>query len=74
MSLESREFVSMREGQYQVAAHESERHQQPKEKSIGELCEDSSGRVGRCICCGGIAVIPHAQHVGECCSTVGDEQ
>jgi hypothetical protein len=74
MSLESREFVSMREAQYLAAAQESEKHQRPIERSIGELCEDGSGRVGRCICCGEVAVIPHAQHVGECCSTVGNDE
>lgn len=67
---ERSEFISMREWQHQAAAHESEKHQRPIERSIGELCEDGSGRVGRCICCGEVAVIPHAQHVGECCSTI----
>lgn len=71
MSSESREFVEMRDGQYLAAAVESERHQRPIERPIGSLCEDGTGRVGRCICCGEVAVIPHAQHVGECCSTVG---
>ncbi len=71
---ERSEFVSMREGKYLSAAVESEKHQRPLEKSIGELCEDGTGRVGRCMWCGEVAVIPHAQHVGECCSTVGVDQ
>jgi len=74
MSSESREFVSMREGQFLSAAVESEKHQKPLEKSIGELCEDGTGRVGVCLCCGEVAVIPNMQHVGECCSTVGDDE
>lgn len=62
----------MRDGQNLRAEHESEKHQRPIEKSIGELCEDGSGRVGRCICCGEVTVIPHAQHVGACCADIAE--
>ena len=73
MSIERKEFVLLREGQWLKSAYESEPHQRPRERSIGEACEDGAGHVGVCLTCGAVAVIGHAMHVcRECFEDAGD--
>lgn len=69
MSIESREFVNLRNDMLDAEAHRAGRESvEPIPDSVADCDAPESGRMGRCACCKERRFIPAGTHVCDDCA------